>query len=505
MESAGAPPDMSRLLRSGLAEWGEQDALAFAGRWRSWHWLERSSNCLSRIIATAGLNDSVPVALIARNRPQHVAALAAQIAAHRTTCMVYSMQSAASIAADIARLQTPVVMADEEDWSAELLAVLTAMGAVGVLMSDGPEQAFATHPDFRTAGAGPFAAPRPSIAFELLSSGTTGVPKRIPLTWTAVEQSVSDAKLVYAGTEHRSAPLIMAHPLGNVAGLGYLAPALVYGQKMVLLEKFDVHRWADAVRVYRPARSSLPPAGMRMVLQEQIPRAALESLSLVAVGGGKLDPDVHAMFEQTYHIPVLTAYGATEFGGVVANWTLPLYNQYGKAKAGSVGRASPNVSLRIVDPMTFAPLPPGTIGLLEACVSRIGADFIRTTDLACIDEDGFLFLHGRADAAINRGGFKIVPDEVAEVLKAHPAVADAAVVGLPDARLGEVPVAAVELHRDAPPQTEASLKAFARDKLLAYQVPVAVRIVRELPRNASMKISIPEVRALFNAPGSIEP
>jgi acyl-coenzyme A synthetase/AMP-(fatty) acid ligase len=133
-------------------------------------------------------------------------------------------------------------------------------------------------------------------------------------------------------------------------------------------------------------------------------------------------------------------------------------------------------------------------------VARIGTDWIRTTDLASLDSDGFLFLHGRADAAINRGGFKIVPEDVAAVLKTHPAVADAAVVGVPDRRLGEIPVAAVELRAGASAQTEETLKDFARSKLLAYQVPVKVRIVAALPRNASMKIAIAEVRALFAAP-----
>jgi acyl-CoA synthetase (AMP-forming)/AMP-acid ligase II len=492
-------PNISVALRRGLADWADQDALAFGGRWRSWRWFERSYQTLDRMIADSGLNDPVPVALIARNRPPHVAAMAAQIAARRTTCMVYSIQSPAAIAADILRLRAPVVMADEEDWGTELRDAVAAIGGIGVILRDA-ERPFAPHPDLHATGAAAAAEPRSAIAFELLSSGTTGAPKRIPLTWTAVDLMVADAQLAYAGTERRNAPLLMVHPLGNVAGLAYLAPAIVYGQRMVLLEKFDVHQWAEAVRIYRPARGALPPAGLRMVLDARIPRSSLESLTVVGVGGGKLDRDTHAKFEETYQIPVLTAYGATEFGGVIANWTLPLYQEYGKIKVGSVGRASAHVALRVVDRVTFAPLPAGSIGLLEARVPRIGDAWVRTTDLACLDADGFLFMHGRADAAINRGGFKIIPDEVAEVLKTHPAVADAVVVGLPDRRLGEVPVAAVELHRDAPPVTEEALKAFARSKLLAYQSPVAIRIVQALPRNASMKISIPQVRTLFGDP-----
>jgi acyl-coenzyme A synthetase/AMP-(fatty) acid ligase len=495
MPAAAGASDISAAVRIGLRERGSLDAIAFAGRWRPWSWLHASAEALQAIVVECGLNQHSAAALVARTRPQHVAALAAQIAAHRPTRMVYSMQSAAAIAADVESLGAPLVLADEEDWTAELQEAVRRTGGVGVILRDAEEGAFALHPDLRRAPA--TRSPAQSAAFELLSSGTTGPPKRVSLEWSAVEQSVADARLAYVGTDHRSAPLLMLHPLGNIAGLGYLAPALVNGQRIVLLEKFTVDGWAEAVRRYRPVRCALPPPAMRMVLEAGVPRSALESLQVVAVGGARLETDVHERFEETYGIPVLTAYGATEFGGVIAHWTLPLYEKFGKAKRGSVGKASANVSLRIVDPLTLKELPCGDVGLLEAWVPRIGARWLRTTDLARIDTDGFLFLEGRADAAINRGGFKIVPDAVAEVLRAHPAVADAAVVGMPDARLGEVPVAAIELKSDAPGDALGSIARFAREQLLTYQVPVDWRIVPALPRNASLKVSIPEVRALF--------
>jgi acyl-coenzyme A synthetase/AMP-(fatty) acid ligase len=135
---------------------------------------------------------------------------------------------------------------------------------------------------------------------------------------------------------------------------------------------------------------------------------------------------------------------------------------------------------------------------LEVRALRVGNDWIRTTDLASIDEDGFLYLHGRADSAINRGGFKVLPEEVAHVLRQHAKVADAAVVGVADARLGQVPVAAVELRNAAQPPTEQELDAFARGRLLSYAVPVRFLIVDALPRNASMKVNMPELHRLVS-------
>ena len=146
---------------------------------------------------------------------------------------------------------------------------------------------------------------------------------------------------------------------------------------------------------------------------------------------------------------MLTSYAATEFGGGVAGWTLADYQKHWRDKRGSVGRASLGAQLRVVDD-SGTPLGPDQPGLLEVKPGQLGpaADWMRTTDMARIDADGFLWILGRADQAIIRGGFKVMPDDVRTALESHPAVQGAAVVGRPDDRLGETPVAMVEL-RDA--------------------------------------------------------
>jgi acyl-CoA synthetase (AMP-forming)/AMP-acid ligase II len=488
---------LSEWVRATLEKGGEAPAIAFGGTWRDWAWVRHVAGQLDAALEAGGVAKDAPVALIARNRPAQVAAFAGQIAAHRPTSMVYSAQTPVGLAADVAKLACAAVLADPQDWTPELTAAARQAGAFGLALVDDPETPVRPVEGLERAGPGPHRSLAPQIAFELLSSGTTGAPKRVPLAWSTVESATADAGVVYAGTSQRQAPLLMLHPMGNVAGISYLCPPLAAGQPIVLLEKFTVDGWADAVATYRPVRSSLPPAAVRMVMEAKVPREKLASLQVLAVGGARIEPELQEAFEQAYGIPVTTAFGATEFGGVVANWTLDLYRQYGAAKRGSAGRASPKVALRVVDRETLSPLPAGEVGLLEAKVDRLGPDWIRTTDLARLDEDGFLFLHGRADDAINRGGFKIVPEVVASVLRQHPAVADAAVVGLPDPRLGEVPAAAVELKPDAPAPTPADLLAFARDRLVAYQVPVALKIVPTLPRTLSMKVSAPDVKALF--------
>ena len=476
--------DAAQAIRANIAGKTGAQALAFGGTWRNWDWLRGFCSAVDAVAGTAG-----HVALVARNRPQHVAVMAAGLAARRSTTMIHAAQSGEALARTIRDLDCWAIFADAQDWSEQALAAAAEIGATAVAIED--RERGVRIVQHGQAGSQPEA----DFAFSLLSSGTTGPPKSMPISWATLDAAASDAATTYAGSG-AEAPILMLHPLGGVSGLSYVVPSLVRGQAIVLFEKFDAAEWAEAVRLYRPVRSALPAAALQMVMDTGVDPANLASLTLVAVGGSKLDPDLQDAFEARYGIPVLTAYGATEFGGVIATWPLDLYRQWGKAKRGSCGRAVANVEIRIVDEASGARLPHGEVGLLEAKVGRVGPDWIRTNDLASLDADGFLYAHGRADGAINRGGFKVVPEEVTRALEGHPAVSEAAVVGMADARLGEVPVAAVEL---APGQSASGeeLRDWLRGHLLTYQVPIEIRILGRLPRTESMKVSLADVRAIF--------
>jgi acyl-CoA synthetase (AMP-forming)/AMP-acid ligase II len=186
--------------------------------------------------------------------------------------------------------------------------------------------------------------------------------------------------------------------------------------------------------------------------------------------------------------------GAVRDSRAIAGWTLKDKKQWGPRKRGSVGRAHHGIELRVVDPDTGSVLAAGETGLLEARGRQLpGADgvWLRTTDLAAVDDEGFLFIRGRADEAINRGGFKIPPSVIEDALAAHPAVDEASAVALPDARLGQVPAAAVTLLS---PATEQELMEYLSSRLTRYQRPVAIKVVDQLPRTPSLKISRALVR-----------
>jgi acyl-coenzyme A synthetase/AMP-(fatty) acid ligase len=338
---------------------------------------------------------------------------------------------------------------------------------------------------------------------EILTSGTTGAPKPFALTFDVIARHMIGAGVAAGGSGQDLSdqpPTLLFFPLSNISGIYSTLPALLKGQRAVLLERFNIPGWHDHLMRYRPEASGMPPAGVQMLLDANIPRDDLSCIRRFGTGAAPLDPAVQHAFEERYGIPILLSYGATEFGGPVAAMTLDLHAEWGRKKFGSVGRAMPGAQLRVVDPQTGEPLPPDEEGILEVISPRIGPTWIRTSDVAVIDADGFLFHRGRADGAIMRGGFKVLPETIERALRLHPAVAAVAVVGIAHERLGQVPAVAMEVRTSSPVPTTEELESYLRDHVASTHIPVAWRVVESLPRNASFKIDRPAVRRLFEEP-----
>jgi acyl-coenzyme A synthetase/AMP-(fatty) acid ligase len=228
-----------------------------------------------------------------------------------------------------------------------------------------------------------------------------------------------------------------------------------------------------------------------------VPPEELSSLKFFSAGAAPLDPSTQKAFEDRYGIPILLSYGATEFGGPVCIMTPALYAECGPQKFGSVGRPIPGAQIRIVDSTTGEELSAGAEGTLEVISPRLEPQWIRTSDLGVIDADGFLFLKGRADSAIMRGGFKLLPETIERALLTHPSVAEAAVVGIKDRRLGQIPAAAVRFKPEGSSPSMEDLELHLRGQVPSTHIPAQWRQVPELPRNASMKIDRKGVSQLF--------
>jgi acyl-coenzyme A synthetase/AMP-(fatty) acid ligase len=442
----------------------------------------------------AGHPDAQRVGILLRNRPGPLAALIATLGTGREVVTLSPHLGDIGLEQDIVDLAPDVIVAEDADWARD--AVLSSSKAVGAIaLRAGADRGLAAQPVAWSPA--PSLQDPGDVAVLMMTSGTTGRPKRVELTYDRMTAAFRAAGLVIdeAHEPHlRGRTDILWASLAHISGLYFAVAQVLEGRSVALLEKFEVGPWMELVREHRPGYVRLPPTALRMVLQAGVPAETFDSVRAVGCGTAPLPPALAEEFEERFGIPVLTSYGATEFAGAIAGWTLKDKKRWGPRKRGSAGRAHHGIELRVVDPETGSVRPAGQTGLLEARGRQLpGAEgaWLRTTDLAAVDDEGFVYIHGRADEAINRGGFKIPPSVIEDALAAHPAVNEASAVALPDARLGQVPVAAVTLLR---PATEQELMDYLTSRLTRYQRPVAIKVVDQLPRTPSLKISRALVR-----------
>jgi long-chain acyl-CoA synthetase len=359
----------------------------------------------------------------------------------------------------------------------------------------------------------PPAAPRftGDEALIMHTSGTTGDSKPVVLHHAGVRDGIDNViARLRGGREPRRTPMPNLIPTSMAlwAGIWNALFAFRVGAPVILLNRFDPHSYAGLVKRFGIRSTILAPAMMSM-LTEAAEITDLAPLRYVRSVTAPLAPDQARRFHDRFGVDVLNSYGQTELGSEVAGWTAADIREFGAAKLGAVGRAHPGVAIRILGE-DLAGLPPDTTGEIwvrspfateDDGSGRVIDGFLRTGDLGRLDADGFLWIEGRVSDMINRGGFKIVPQELEEVLRRHPGVADACVAGVPDARLGEVPVAWVRPRAGAEPG-EPELIAFVRESLAGYKAPVAVRFVDEFPRNEIGKVLRRVLAAGFDPDGT---
>lgn len=473
-----------------------RQAIAFQDAWFLWGDVGRVAERVTTLLDQAGLPAGAPVALVPRNRPSAVAAELGLVAAGRTIAMVYAFQSAAGIARDVGRLEMGAVIAAAEDLDGELLQVARDKGMAAIALTEMDAVLVAGAERVADPSRHP-AAPRPEIRIH--TSGTTGAPKHVGFSFETINKYIVGQNITQAFPDNNAEPppTLAFYPLGNISGIYTVFPSMMGGRRLQLLDRFSLDAWRAYVRQYQPAIAGVPAGGIRMILDAEVPKEELASLKVMPTGAAPLDPTVQRAFEERYGIPILLSYGATEFGGPVSLMTPDDYAEFGAAKLGSVGRPYAGARLQVIDPDTGAVLPSGQEGLLEVMAPRIGTHWIRTTDIGMIDADGFLYLRGRADGAIVRGGFKLLPDVIEQALCLHPAVASASVVGVPDPRLGQVPAACVQLKPNHPAPPIPDLEQHLRQHVYATHIPTRWAFVEAIPRNATFKVDLAGVRALF--------
>ncbi|OBK12651.1 class I adenylate-forming enzyme family protein [Mycobacterium asiaticum] len=471
---------LSRRIADVLDLQPDSSAVEYDGEWLSWGQIGAAARHI------ASLSQGPDAGVLLRNRPAQMSAFLGVLLGGGTVVTLNPSRGDDRTRADIQALRLPLVIGEPQDLAALVIDAPDTVTVSTAGIFDGP----AASPTSAGACSG--------VAVRMLTSGTTGPPKRIDLSYDMLAHSTM-------GRDYRDAPTptglrrgvaIVNSPLVHIGGVFRVLQCVAQARPFVLLDRFDLTQWVAAVRKHRPRTVSLVPAALRTVLHSDLTREDLSSIRAVTCGTAPLSADDADAFTDKYGIPVLTSYAATEFGGGVAGWTLADHEQYWKDKRGSVGRANPGTQLRVVDD-DGAQLAAEQVGRLEVKPAQLGSStpWMRTTDLARIDTEGFVWIVGRADQAIIRGGFKVMPDDVRNALENHPAVSGAAVIGRHDDRLGEIPVAMVELRGSASTQ---ELVEYLRTRLARYEIPADIAVVEALPRTPSGKADLGAIRDYFD-------
>jgi long-chain acyl-CoA synthetase len=346
------------------------------------------------------------------------------------------------------------------------------------------------------------AVPLPAVAPEALAllmytSGTTGKPKGVMLSHANL---VANARAISAehalGPGDRVAAVLPLYHI-NAFAVTMLAP-LAHGGSLAMPAKFSAARFWPLVTGSGCTWINVVPTIVSYLLEgEAPPREALARVRFCRSASAALPPEHHLAFERKFGIGIIETMGLTET--VAPAFSNPL--EPARRKVGSVGRAS-GCEARVVDERG-AELPDGTPGEILIRGPQVTAGYyknpeataaafypggwLRTGDIGRRDADGFFFITGRIKELIIKGGENIAPREIDEVLLRHPAVLDAAAVGVPDRHYGQE-IAACVVRREGADCTEAELRDFCLGHLGRYKTPKAIHFVPELPRGPSGKV-----------------
>ena len=338
----------------------------------------------------------------------------------------------------------------------------------------------------------------------LYTSGTTGKPKGAELTHFQLFMNCTVGGETLGFEEGDVAIAVL--PLFHVFGLSSVLNASVrYGTTMVLVPRFEVEPVLAAIEGSRATIFLGVPTMYIALLHADTTGRDLSSLRVGISGGAAIPGEVIRGFEEKFPgVVILEGYGLSE---TASTTTFNVSAQ--ERKVLSIGKPAWGLEVRIFD-ADEQPLPPGAdnIGEVvvrghnvmkgyyknpEATAEAMRGGWFHTGDLAYADDEGFLFVVDRKKDLIIRGGYNVYPREVEEVLYEHPAVAEVAVIGKPDERLGEEIVAVVSLKVGAQATPE-ELTAFSRERLAAYKYPREFRLVEELPKGPTGKILKKELR-----------
>ena len=361
------------------------------------------------------------------------------------------------------------------------------------------------------------------ITILMYTSGTTGRPKGVPLRHSAfVSYVLENVDPPTPDVEERN---LLTVPLYHIAGVQAMLAAIYGGRTLLLMSQFEVKEWLETIQRERATRAMLVPTMLKRVIDDpDFSHYDLSSLQVITYGAAPMPFEVIRKAIQVMpRVRFINAFGQTETASTITTLGPEDHRIEGtpqeqekklKRLASSIGKPLPDVELRIIDEEGKT-LPPFQAGEILARGPRIMTGYwqdesktaqvmtsdgwLHTGDMGWMDEDGYIYLAGRADDMIIRGGENISPEEVEKVLNTHPQVEESAVIGIQDAEWGQQPRAIVVLKKGEAVSAE-EIMEYCQSRLAGFKRPRSVVFVEALPRNPMGKTLRKNLRQEYGQP-----
>ena len=353
------------------------------------------------------------------------------------------------------------------------------------------------------------------IAVQLFTSGTTAAPKAALLRHSNLLSYILGS--VEFGSASPEEGTLVSVPPYHIAGISALLSSTYAMRRILLLPAFDPDAWLALVTAERPTNAFLVPTMLARLIArlDAGAKADLSSLQAIAYGGGRMPIElIDRALELFPNVAFTNAYGLTETSSTIALLGPEEHRAaHGssdpavRARIGSVGKPLPTVEIEVRDE-EGRKLPPGERGEIYVRGEQVSGEYrerkaldadgwFPTRDAGWLDADGYLFLAGRTDDVIVRGGENMSPGEIEDVLMAHPAIADAAAVAVPSTEWGEAVGIAIVIRPGHAAPSDEELRTLIRGRLRSSRVPEKIAILNALPYNEMGKLLRREVRAIL--------
>ena len=350
------------------------------------------------------------------------------------------------------------------------------------------------------------------ICIQMYTSGTTGHPKGVQLSNRALCATVSDhsAEMEWDAWHSQDVSLVTM-PVFHVSGSRWGLMGLKPGATNIVLPEFEPASALSAIEHYKITKIFLVPAAIQFVLELPQSRTAdFSSIDYLLYGASPIPLELLREAITVFQCKFVQLYGMTETTGAATFLPACDHDLAGNQRMNSAGRPLPGVVVKIVDERGKE-LAAGEVGeiclktptcmsgywnLPEATRDTLIDGFVHTGDAGYLDEDGYVYVYDRVKDMIISGGENIYPAEVENAMFGHPAIADVAVIGVPDSKWGES-VKAVVVLKQGEVASKEEIIAFTRERIAAYKAPKSVDFVELLPRNPSGKLLKRELRAPY--------